>query len=430
MTVRSITYVDLTPSARRCARRQAFTLVEILIAAIILAIGLVGLAAVFPAVITQQQSANDLTTAVSVSGTADGILATRLPFFRSRFSDPNVINRLGTAWNRINAVEDQQSANVFYLQTPYLSPFPDLRLREDATYEVGSIGIGGQQRNYPRVILPRRPIAADLSPGDLEVKVTWSDQSVLRFVPDENSPSRLPLKFRVDEGDPGSWNPASPNSIDYRNAIIGFNFELSGRTVQSVEVHFRWLNDRIVSHPDRLYPTNAPRYGWELAFRRTADGQLQYTTFIYRFDGMNADFVPEIPGRFGIPNSNNAGMLRLDSATVVYNQVEDRFELRTSGSGMADQVEAGSWLLPVLGTGVMKIRRSIPNTTGAAGSPWFELEGPPMWVDPADGIAKPMTGTIDFWYMPTTIKAFSDQEKEIGIWRVRPLLATTKQVQL
>ncbi len=413
---------------RRAAFRRAFTLVEVLIAAIILAIGLVGIAAVFPAVITQQQAANDLTTAVSVSGTADGILATRLPFFRSRFNDPNVINRLGTAWNRINAVEDQQTANTFYLQTPYLSPFPDLRLREDATFEVGLIGIGGTHREYT-IQLPRRPIAMDNKRDDLDVYVSYKDNlqqpGYFTLVPDTSS---ITPKFKEGENASGRMGtPSGPNAIDFRTGRIQFFFNLDPSwTLTSVVVKFRWLNDRIVSHPDRLYPTNAPRYGWELAFRRNADGQLQYTTFIYRFDGMNAAFVPEIPGRWGIPNSNSAGMLRLGSATVAYNQIEDRYELRTSSNDLADQVEAGSWLLPVLGTGALRARRSIDHS----GSPWFELEGPPMWVDPLDGIAKPMIGTVNFWYMPTTIKAFSEQGQEIGVWRLRPLLATTKQVQL
>lgn len=408
-------------AARRPRRGAAgFTLVEVLLSAIILAIGLVGLAAVFPAVISQQQSANDLSTATSVSGTADGLLATRLPALRSRFTDPNVIRQLGTDWHRINAAK-ASVGEAYYLQTPLQ---PDLMLREDATYLVPDLGLGGQQRNYPRVILPRRPIAQDLNVGDLEIEVT-TDQATFKLIPDEDGPSRLPIRFK-DEGLPVRMDPNGPNSIDYVRAIIAFNFDTRGETVLSVKVNYRWLNDRIVSHPDRLYPTDAPRYGWELAFRRTADGQMQYTTFVYRFDGINAPFEPEIPGRRGIPDNDGAGMLRRDSATVIYNPTDDRYELQTRSGDLADQIEPGLWLLPKKGTNPIRARRLI--STGS-GSPRYELEGPPMWID-ANGVASPILGSVDFWYVPTRIKAFSEQGQEIGIWRIRPLIATTKQVKL
>lgn len=297
-------------------------------------------------------------------------------------------------------------------------------LREDATYLVPDLGLGGQQRNYPRVILPRRPIAQDLNVGDLEIEVT-TDQATFKLIPDEDGPSRLPIRFK-DEGLPVRMDPNGPNSIDYVRAIIAFNFDTRGETVLSVKVNYRWLNDRIVSHPDRLYPTDAPRYGWELAFRRTADGQMQYTTFVYRFDGINAPFEPEIPGRRGIPDNDGAGMLRRDSATVIYNPTDDRYELQTRSGDLADQIEPGLWLLPKKGTNPIRARRLI--STGS-GSPRYELEGPPMWID-ANGVASPILGSVDFWYVPTRIKAFSEQGQEIGIWRIRPLIATTKQVKL
>ncbi len=119
-------------------------------------------------------------------------------------------------------------------------------------------------------------------------------------------------------------------------------------------------------------------------------------------------------------------MLRRDSATVIYNPTDDRYELQTRSGDLADQIEPGLWLLPVKGTNPIRARRLI--STGS-GSPRYELEGPPMWID-ANGVASPILGSVDFWYVPTRIKAFSEQGQEIGIWRIRPLIATTKQVKL
>ncbi len=410
---------------RRSAR--GFTLVEVLISAIILAIGLIGLAAVFPAVISQQQSANDLTTAVSISATADSVLATRLPALRERLNDEAIIGQLGSSWYRINAAEGRD--DNFYLQTPWRPPFPDLRLREDATFEIGT-GSPGVHHEHD-VQLPYRPIANDGEPGDLLVRVIYQRSGVpidqyFTLVPDPSAPTNP--QFIEGENARG-WlqGQQGPNRINFLTGRIQFYFNLGvNEVVKQVTVEYRWLNDRIVSHPDRTYPTASPRYAWDMAFRRSADGQMQYTTFVYRFDGLNAPFEPEIPGRWSISNNEQSGMLRRDFASVVYNSREGRYELQTRGTGMAQQLEAGSWLLPIDGTSVLRVRRSIPST---GGSPWFELEGPPMRVRP-DGVAEPMTGNVEFWYMPTTIKAFSTQGQEIGVWRIRPLLATTRQVQL
>ena len=53
---------------------RAFTLIEVLIAILILALGLLGLGAVFPVVITQQRNANAVVEGESVASMAESIV--------------------------------------------------------------------------------------------------------------------------------------------------------------------------------------------------------------------------------------------------------------------------------------------------------------------------------------------------------------------
>lgn len=67
--------------------RKAFTLVEVLLGIIILAIGLLGLASVFPLVVKQQREAQDIVVGVSAANAAEAFMRTQRGYFSTTAND-------------------------------------------------------------------------------------------------------------------------------------------------------------------------------------------------------------------------------------------------------------------------------------------------------------------------------------------------------
>ncbi|MEO0386082.1 MAG: prepilin-type N-terminal cleavage/methylation domain-containing protein [Pseudomonadota bacterium] len=73
-SIRSIRFIRATGSGVKRRLRRAFSLVEILFAIVVLSLGLLGIAAVFPVVITQQQRAQDVVGGAVAATAARGAL--------------------------------------------------------------------------------------------------------------------------------------------------------------------------------------------------------------------------------------------------------------------------------------------------------------------------------------------------------------------
>ncbi|MFG0330836.1 MAG: prepilin-type N-terminal cleavage/methylation domain-containing protein [Phycisphaerales bacterium] len=398
-------------------RRRAFSLTEVLIATVILAIGLIGVGAIFPAVIVQQRQATDSTTALAIGANAESLLAVRLNKFASQFEEipPQVSARAG--WVPIHAFEQVVGPDEqIYLRTPQIGPY-DLRL----PVAVENFDPGFQRPVGPgtfpvnNYFLPRRPLdSSDPRGVVLKFEVNpngGGDPIVFEFTPNATFDAFVSSDpTRLDTG--GGF----PNFIVAGESRLGFNLVLNnGESLRSLKIDFVWLNDRIISNLDRQYPTNDPKYAWDMLVRRSTAGQVQYALFIYRFEGPEGQpFIPDIPANQ--TPSRTEGMLREGQGRVTYDDQTNLFYLEARGDA-GQALDRGVYVMPRQGASPLKLRRFVEGIGWELDAPVLDINGQPQ-----------TSGNLDFYYMPTEIEARDENGRLIGTWRLTPLMAYTKQI--
>jgi len=406
------------PRPHRHRRPDGFTLMEVLIATIILALGLLGLAAVFPVVITQQKEATDASMALSAGESGEALLQTRLGDFATtiaRIDDDDI----GT-WYRVNAFDPGGSRDLPYLRMPDGSGNqPDLRLvRTEEGLRPGGRRIGNtvrfdaQLRHSPL----REPEEEDSDRFPL-VRIFIDGQRTVVATPDVDDISTL----RVVSGAKRFLKDGSV--IDYQRGRVRFDVDLSGgETLRTATIDYQWLDDRLLSHRDRLSPLDNPRYAWDVLVRQGRSGQAQYCLFLYRFDGpADEEFTPDTG-----TNETRDGMLRRGDFSVTFDRDRQRFVLRDpTGREERRAMQAGVYLLPVEGSAPVQVVRRVRLRDDDNDRVVWELDAPPTRVE-EDGEVELLLGNEEYWYMPLSVRP----DGEETTWRITPILAYTKQVDL
>lgn len=426
--------MNTSQKSRNSNMQQAFSLLEVLLATIVLALGLVGVGAVFPTVIGLQKQANEQTMGLMLAENADGLLASRLERFAQTLQ-PVPANR---GWHRINSFEPQEGEP--YLQMPRtLDGVPrgvDLRLQEAErlVFMPNASGVGTVPLQTPPNAL-RGPLDYQ-SVESLNIRVTIrlgfsNDTEEFVLQPEPPVGARPSTRLEVVEGSPTRFDAGGPNNIDYLQAEVDFNAVLfnANERVLRVDINYVWLNDRIVSHGDRLHPAENPRFAWDMAFRKTPSGQVQYCIFTYRFDGPTGqEFLPDIPNNY---RDQLRGHLRLDRAVVRYDRQDNTFYIRgtEAGTDLRRNLDRNVHLLPVLGTSPVRIVRAFPDPGNPDNETRYELDVPPMRINAQTGRSEPMVGTeVDLWYVPLEIRA-NDRRGQPVTWRLTPISATVSTVK-
>lgn len=424
-------------------RRGGFTLTEVLIATIILAIGLVGIGAIFPAVITQQQQAADLSAAVTAGGNAESLLLSRAQGLRTVILDPasDWDDQSQGEWVRVISTPSRRDEEG-YLRMPFDLGVPNAEFDYGVGMTTSLTGLGGAAIARPTggvVQLPYRPLREAIE--GITVRVTLYEPGTSNVVAEfvlTPDPSAMPSLSQFSSSQPSRLDPGQPNSINYGSGeiVFHFNFDSDNEEVRrdSVTVDYQWLDDRLVSNPDRLYPGDNPRIAYEMLLRKGLRDQVQYCLFLYRFDvPQGFEFDPDRPSS---ETQFTRGMLRKERGRIEQqeqrlgsDQIVTRFYLRAQGNDLAEVMERGAWILPVNGVDPIRIRRIVRESEIKFGGEedlfLGELDRAPVEVL-ANGQLRTLVGqTVEFFYMPLEVTSPDDAD---NIMRVRPVLAYTKQL--
>lgn len=445
---------------RAAARRaQGFTLMEVLVAVVIIGLGALGISALFAGAAAQQRRATVVNRAVGVSQNAESILLTR--FGRMEGSSPSVEG----VWSQ--AVADPQTGVLTTADRAYFLVDAGTRVLFEQTFQESQLN--GPLPSTTFFALPHRRIDRER----LRVMVTVTESSNLALNPKEETfvylEQRINGQLPTGELDPvllyRDGDITNPDVVTVNRAE---NTGFAGATgsvqtpnlsavltefltrqgvsgfVSSVAITYEWRNDQLVSLNDRLVYVDdermpggrRPILGYTLLSRQI-QGVAQLAIFTYELEPLSAPRVDV--ERFPIfqppervqDYSSEQGLLRQVRMRLGWDANTGQFYVEPTDPDEAWAIDRGQLLLvkelltPVGGVnwgadGAVRVVGQRRVRTGSDTVTQGVLSDSPRILGRSPLRSLNQTVNVLVWAMPPIAKNISDPNDDTE-WSVRPV---------
>ncbi len=459
------------------ARGAGFTLVEVLLATFVIAIGVVGILALFAGAAAQQQSASLVTQSVISTNNAQAMVLRS--FGRIDAGTPASLNNLvAGVWYGLPmhptrhylTLNPRNDANGLY----FLVEAPDT---PRTLYTVSDPIAAAGQAGFTNGPIGIFSLMSDLGQRRIDpatLALTVVTDNAVTPSPSTLTYSRLPIQVLDPVSAGGRYgyyrNPGAPDPLDY--ILVDVQESIDGTLPASIHAMqiaditsdptrhivsvtatgFQWRNDQLVSlenrltfRPDETAPGGRrPELGYSLLYRRTATS-AQLAAFTYRLIAPSAaaEWVPPERLQQDFQPTPPRSPLRTAVVNLGYDSVEKRyfFELPSSGADALDQwaIEPGQVLL-VEGR---EAQSSPPQ-------PWELGSDLPVTVSNKTFVSSFWRGYLDHVPRASGVSMLTPDRREIGtkqrltvwgvadvveslapdqsLWRLQPLNARIMQV--
>jgi len=387
----------MRPDMRRAGTGAVgFTLIEVLMASFIIALGALGLAALFAGAARQQQVASDTTRSVSMTKSAESMLVENFGLLQG----PGLTNLPADRWFPCYAntgfnyltVDPLQNGSA-YFTVPAIEPIPVVLYERPMNPPTAGFGVG-QMLNPSAPPIPfagnliefgqRRLVADTLSPIQVTIRTHCGlfgggapSFNTIDFIyyPPPSGPEDPNIKYYIDstKPPPSVYPPttdfiaidvqdipidgadfARVHSFDFSDVRLGVcpGGGFSKAVERIVVLDYQFKNDRLISLSDRIIEredSRAPggrraQMAFSVLYRRTSGNTSQLAVVTYSLEPDSAASV-YVPPETRADFDGDRAPLRRVELRLAYDDTAERYTVSVDDPDLAWAVEPGQQII-------------------------------------------------------------------------------------